>query len=274
MTDSGPGCEIAPVTVAMADVVSHLDETLGAAGFRDYCPNGLQVEGGPQVKGVTRVATGVSASMAFLQKAREWGAELVVVHHGLVWGPGISRLTGVTGARVRHLMKHDTSLAAYHLPLDAHPTLGNNAGLADALGLPQRSREGFGDVKGHALGMLTRLAAPLSRKELLGRVRDGVTGGAEPQFMFPHGPDAITCIGLCTGAASDLLEDAARAGCDTFITGELAERSGEVARELGVNLVAAGHYATEVFGPMRLAEEIGRVFPDVTAEFIDIPSPL
>src|SRR5688572_27592778 len=131
------------MTVRLGDVVSFLDETLDAGAFRDYGPNGLQVEGAHEVD---RVVTGVSANMELFAKAAEVGADLVVVHHGLVWGAGIERVTGATARRLGFLLEHKMSLCAYHLPLDAHPRLGNNVGLADAIGLgPARSP--FGEVR-------------------------------------------------------------------------------------------------------------------------------
>ena len=165
------------------------------------------------------------------------------------------------------------SLAAYHLPLDKHARLGNNVGLCDALGLGGE-RAAFGDVRGVALGMAGSWAAPLSRDEAIARIAGGVCRGHAPRFVFPHGPDTVRRVGVCSGAASDLLEAAAAAGCDLFVTGELAERAGDLAKELQVTLVAAGHYATEVFGPMRLAEELRVRFPSVDAEFVGVPSPL
>ncbi len=256
------------MAVLLGEVVSFLDSTLEISRFRDYGPNGLQVEGRPQVE---RIVTGVSANMALLQEGQS--ADLIVVHHGLIWGPGIPRVTGSVAKRLGFLLRHEISLAGYHLPLDFHPTLGNNAGLADAIGLgPNRS--GFGDVRGHALGLVGEFPAPLSRDDALDAIKRGVSGGGELRFVFPFGPETVRKVGLCTGAASDLLEEAASCGCDLFVTGELAERAGELARELGVTLVAAGHVATEVFGPMRLATALRAKFPDVTVDFVDVPSPL
>jgi dinuclear metal center YbgI/SA1388 family protein len=199
-------------------------------------------------------------------------ADLVVVHHGLIWGGGIASVTGATARRLGALLSNHISLAAYHLPLDKHAALGNNAGLADALGLPA-ARKGFGDVRGHELGVCVDLPDPISRDELVARVESGVSHGA-PRFVFPSGPDKVRRVGLCTGAASDLLEAAAEAGCDAYITGELAERAGELARELQITLVAAGHHATEVFGPARLATALAGQFPGLHVEFVNIPSPL
>lgn len=254
----------------LRDVVGHLDSVLEIGRFRDYGPNGLQVEGAAHV---ATVVTGVSASAELLHRAVELHADLVVVHHGLIWNPGLSKIAGPLARRLNLLLANTMSLAAYHLPLDAHARLGNNAGLADALGL-EPQRETFGDVKGIALGVAGAWRAPLSRDAAIARVGAGVLAGAAPRFVFPHGPDTVAKVGLCTGAASDLLEAAAGAGCDMFVTGELAERAGELARELNITLVAAGHVATEVFGPMRLAEELRQRFAGLHAEFVPTDNPL
>jgi dinuclear metal center YbgI/SA1388 family protein len=258
------------MTVRLRDVVSHLDTLLEIDRFRDYAPNGLQVEGRQEVD---RVVTGVTACAELFRRAAERDADLVVVHHGLIWGGGIRQVTGPMARRLGFLLERGISLAAYHLPLDAHAAVGNNAGLADAIGLAPE-RQAFGDVRGHALGVAGAWPEPLSRKDALARIASGVLGGAEPQFVFPYGPDKVRRVGLCTGAASDLLEAAAGAGCDLFITGELAERAGELARELQITLVAAGHYATEVFGPGRVQAELERAFPGLEAAFVGVPSPL
>ena len=252
------------------EVVGYLDATLEIERFRDYAPNGLQVEG---VLEVERVVTGVSASAELISRAVEQHADLIVVHHGLVWGGGISKIAGPMARRLKLLLGNDVSLAAYHLPLDKHARLGNNVGLADALALGP-VRESFGDVRGTALGLAGSWPQPLSRDEAVGRIAGGVCKGRAPRFVFPYGPATVRKIGLCTGAASDLIEAAAASGCDLFLTGELAERAGDLARELQITLVAAGHVATEVFGPMRLADELRMRFPGLEAQFVDIASPL
>jgi dinuclear metal center YbgI/SA1388 family protein len=258
------------MTVPLRDLLAHLDATLEIGQFRDYAPNGLQVEGKRLVK---KVVTGVSASAALLERAIERGADLVIVHHGLIWGGGLGKIEGPMARRLKLLLAHDVSLAAYHLPLDKHPRLGNNAGLADALGL-EGERSWFGDVRGVPLGLAGSWGAPLPLAQALERISAGVCQGTSPRFAFPYGPAEVRRVGLCTGAASDLIEEAARAGCDMFVTGELAERAGDLARELEITLVAAGHYATEIFGPMRIADELARVFPVIAAEFVPSPSPL
>jgi dinuclear metal center YbgI/SA1388 family protein len=255
--------------VHLRDVVGYLDATLEIERFKDYAPNGLQVEGALEVE---RIVTGVSASAELIGRAIELGADLIVVHHGLVWGPGISKIAGPLARRLKLLLGNDVSLAAYHLPLDKHARLGNNTGLADVLSLSP-TREAFGEVRGTPLGLAGTWSTPLSRADAIARVGAMVCKG-EPRFVFPHGPDQVRKVGLCTGAASDLLEAAAAAGCDMFVTGELAERAGELAKELQITLVAAGHVATEVFGVMRLADELRMKFPSVETRYIDVPSPL
>lgn len=258
------------MTVRLSEVVSMLDTTLEIDRFRDYGPNGLQVEGSAEVE---RIVTGVSANAELFARAIELSADLVVVHHGLIWGGGIGRVTGPTAQRLKLLLENGISLAAYHLPLDKHPRLGNNVGMADAMALTA-DRDWFGDVRGHALGLRGSWAEPLSRDEAIARIGAGVCGGRAPRFVFPYGPERVRRVGLCTGSASDMLEDAAAAGCDVFVTGELAERAGELARELQITLVAAGHHATEVFGPRRLADELQLHYSGLDVRFVDVPNPL
>jgi len=256
--------------VHLREVVGFLDSTLEIDRFKDYAPNGLQVEG---VMDVENVVTGVSASAELISRAIEQHADLIVVHHGLVWGSGITRIAGPMARRLRLLLGNEVSLAAYHLPLDKHARLGNNTGLADAIALAP-NRDAFGDVRGTALGLSGSWPQPLTRDEAIGRIAGGVCKGQSPRFVFPYGPDVVRKVGVCSGAASDLIEAAANAGCDLYLTGELAERAGDLAKELQITLVAAGHYATEVFGPMRLADELRMRFPSLTVQFLPSPSPL
>ncbi len=250
----------------LQDIVGHLDDILQIKDFKDYGPNGLQIEGCPEVK---RVVCGVSANMELLEKAIELDAQLVVVHHGLIWGPGLTSISGVVGKRVAAFCKQDISLAAYHLPLDKHATLGNNAGIARALNIPVVGT--FGNVRGHDIGLVCEWNDAKSKstfeslmQEVFGRI----------PFQFWHGQSKVRRVGICSGAASDLLEAAASAGCDLFLTGELAERAGDTAKELSVNLVAAGHYATEVFGPQSLAQELQAKFSNLSVTFAGTPTPL
>lgn len=258
------------MTVALREIVSFLDTTLEIHEFRDFAPNGLQVEGALDV---VTVVTGVSATADLIQRAIDLDADLIVVHHGLIWGGGLQRVAGPVAQRLRLLLANHVSLAAYHLPLDAHPRLGNNVGLCDAIGLGP-SRERFGDTKGIALGLAGMWPEPIPTAAAIARVGAGVGGGESPRFVFPHGPPQVQRVGVCSGAASDLLEAAALARCDLFVTGELAERAGDLAAELQITLIAAGHYATEVFGPMRIADALRTQFPGLNVQFIPTPSPL
>jgi dinuclear metal center YbgI/SA1388 family protein len=256
--------------VHLRDVVGYLDTTLEIERFNDYAPNGLQVEGTMEVD---NVVTGVSASAELISRAIEDHADLIVVHHGLIWGPGLTKIAGPLARRLQLLLGNEVSLAAYHLPLDKHPRLGNNVGLCDALALGA-SRDPFGNVRGTPLGLAGQWSTPLTRDDAISRIAAGVCKGQQPRFVFPHGPPVVRRVGVCSGAASDLLEAAANAGCDLFLTGELAERAGDLAKELQITLVAAGHYATEVFGPMRIAEELRLRFPTLNVQFVPVPSPL
>ncbi|MEO8704472.1 MAG: Nif3-like dinuclear metal center hexameric protein [Kofleriaceae bacterium] len=256
--------------VHLRDVIGYLDTTLEIDRFRDFAPNGLQVEGAMEID---TIVTGVSASAELISRAIEQHADLIVVHHGLVWGSGLTKIAGPLARRLQLLLGNDVSLAAYHLPLDKHARLGNNVGLCDALAL-DATRDPFGDVRGTPLGLAGQWSTPLTREDAIGRIAAGVCQNQQPRFVFPYGPAVVRRVGVCSGAASDLLEAASEAGCDLYLTGELAERAGDLAKELQITLVAAGHYATEVFGPMRIADELRLRFPDVSVEFVPVPSPL
>ncbi|MBA2545165.1 MAG: Nif3-like dinuclear metal center hexameric protein [Deltaproteobacteria bacterium] len=256
--------------VHLRDVVGYLDTTLEIDRFKDFAPNGLQVEGAMEVD---TVVTGVSASAELISRAIEMHADLIVVHHGLVWGNGLTMIAGPLARRLQLLLGNDVSLAAYHLPLDKHARLGNNVGLCDALGLGAQ-REPFGDVRGQPLGLAGQWSQPLTRDDAIARIAAGVCKGQTPRFVFPHGPAIVRRVGVCSGAASDLLEAASANHCDLYVTGELAERAGDLAKELQITLVAAGHYATEVFGVQRVAEELRLRFPALTVQFVPVPNPL
>ena len=239
-----------------------LDEWLAPASFTDAAENGLQVEGGPDVE---RVVCGVTASLELIELALEVGAHAIVVHHGLVWGGGMRRLDGWLGARVRRLMKADVSLFAYHLPLDAHAELGNNAQLARALGV--KETRPFGRYKGQLIGVAGALPEPLAPAAFLDRVAARV-GPVHPASRLAG---AVRTVGVCSGGAADLLNDAVAERLDVFVTGEPAEWSHAVARETGVGFVAAGHHATERFGPMALADRL--TAHGLDARFIDVENP-
>jgi dinuclear metal center YbgI/SA1388 family protein len=250
----------------LVDIVQELDGLLEPERFEDYCPNGLQV---PGAETVATVATGVTAHVELFERARAEGAELVLAHHGIFWGPGPGPIDAALARRLRILFAGDMSLLAYHLPLDAHPEVGNNALLAHALGA--QPSEPFAPHRGEPIGCLAELpggGVPIA--ELLTRVRNVTT--REP-FAFDCGPPLVRRLAIVTGAGADHLAEAIAAGADAFLTGEPTERVMAQAREAGVHFIAAGHYATETFGVRRLGELLAERL-DVRHVFIDVPNPV
>jgi dinuclear metal center YbgI/SA1388 family protein len=248
------------------EITGFCDELLDVGSFEDYGPNGLQVPGAQEV---SRVATGVSANLELLQLAVDSGAELVMTHHGLLWGSEVSPLSVPMAARLRALLCANASLAAYHLPLDAHPEIGNNALLRDALRLEPDERP-FGEAKGSAVGVIGRTAEPIDVAELRRRLTEAV--GREP-LVFDAGPQKISSIGIVTGAGGFALHEAGPLGLDALVTGEPSEPVMGEAREYGIHFLAGGHYDTETFGIRRLGELVAERF-SVEHEFIDVPNPV
>ncbi|MEA3243903.1 MAG: Nif3-like dinuclear metal center hexameric protein [Pseudomonadota bacterium] len=249
----------------LIELVDYCDRLLDAASFQDYCPNGLQVEGRGEVD---KIVSGVTASQALIDAALQQRADLILVHHGFFWKGEDPCLTGMKQRRIRALLANDISLLAYHLPLDAHPRLGNNAQLAQRLGLVEQGR--FGDGRGPELACYGRLQEPLSSdglseriKRVLGRKPQCITGGAGP----------LQGIGWCSGAAQGYLEAAARRGLDAFISGEISEPSVHIAREYGIDYFAAGHHATERYGVQALGAHLSNEFA-IEHIFIDIENPV
>ncbi len=253
-------------TVASRDeIVAFLDDHLDAEGYPDALPIGLQVVGAPEVR---RVATGVSASLELFERAADDGAQMLIVHHGLFWSSEPRRIGERERARLRCLFDHDLSLVAYHLALDAHPEVGNNALICRALGLADPV--GFGVHGDRTIGFLATADPPLPLADLLDRVRAEIN--PEP-LVFDAGPAAIRRVAVISGAAAQDVLPAADAGADCFLTGEPREPVMAQAREAGIHFVAAGHYATEVFGVRALGELLAQRF-GVEHSFIDIPNPI
>jgi dinuclear metal center YbgI/SA1388 family protein len=258
-----------PVSAALAsvsDILSYLDELLDCEGFDDHGPNGLQVPGRAMVD---VVVTGVSASRELFERAAELRAGLVVVHHGLLWDKAPRRLSPTLAGRLRTLLCREIGLAAYHLPLDAHPECGNNALIARGLGC--EDARPFSPHRGRSIGVAARLpGGGIAPADLVDRVRS-LTGRAP--LVFPAGPDPVTTIGIVSGGAAGALSDAVEAGLDAFLTGEPAEPAMTEATEAGIHFIAAGHYATETFGVRRLGELLEERF-GVRHHFVDVPNPV
>ena len=250
----------------LANLLAYLDELLTPASFSDYGPNGLQVPGPDQIE---TVVTGVSASAELFERAAGEGANLVLVHHGIFWSGAPLALTKAAKRRLELLFEHDMALAAYHLPLDGHPEVGNNALIATGLGCSRH--EPFALHKGMAIGVAGSFDGDgIDALELVARVRE-LTDRAPLAFL--SGPERIRTIGIVSGAGSDYLADAVAAGHDAFLTGEPAERVMTQAAEDGIHFIAAGHYATETFGVRRLGDLLAERF-GIKHVFVDVLNPI
>jgi dinuclear metal center YbgI/SA1388 family protein len=244
-------------------LVTYLDQYLDSHG-RDYGPNGLQVEGREEIR---KIVTGVSACQDLFVRAREAGADAVLVHHGLFWEGMPRSLTGIQYRRVAELIRGEMNLLAYHLPLDRHLEVGNNAVAGRQLGL--EDIEPFGLHDGLPVGVKGRFPAPIPAAELLERTRRIY---AQEPLAYMSGPDTVSTLGIISGGGQRDFYTAIEEGLDAYITGEVTEWVMNVARESGVHYLAAGHYATERFGVQALGEHLRERF-GVEVEFIDVPNP-
>jgi dinuclear metal center YbgI/SA1388 family protein len=243
------------------EMVSWADEYLDLASYPDYGPMGLQVVGASDVE---KLVCGVSASRELFARAADADAQMVLVHHGLLWEKESRRIGPVLRERLRALFDADLSLVAYHLALDAHPEVGNNALLCDELGIEREGR--FAD--GYGFG--GRLAQPLPVEDVAARVQEQL--GQMP-LVFAYGPEPVVRVAVCSGGAARYVGEAATEGYDCFVTGEADEPTKHAAKEAGIHFVAGGHYATETLGVRALAARIGERF-DVDWEFVDLPNPV
>lgn len=243
-------------------IVGYLDRELRIADFKDSANNGLQVENSGRAG---RVCCGVDASMEFFEAAAERGANLLVCHHGLSWGDSLKHITGLNYRRLAFLVRNDMALYACHLPLDAHPRLGNNAQLCRALGL--KRLKPFGLYNGRLIGFRGELARPMSLKAFKSMVCR-VTGAPDMKTM-DFGKKTVRRIGVISGGAAAEVVDAAEAGLDVYLSGEPQLMAYNLAREYGINAIFAGHYATERFGVMAVGAELRRRF-GVQSGFVDL----
>jgi dinuclear metal center YbgI/SA1388 family protein len=251
---------------SLYEILDQLESLLAPSRFDDYGPNGLQIPGRETVE---TIATGVSANAELFERARAEGADLVLVHHGLLWAGPPRPLDRAAKRRLQLLFDADMSLAAYHLPLDGHLQHGNNALLAAAIGC--EGWEPFGGHKGATIGVAGRLPGEgIAPSELVARVRQATQ--REP-LAFTDGAERVRTVGIVSGAGADYLEEAIAAGLDAFVTGEPIERVMSRAREAGVHFLAAGHYATETFGVRRLGDLLAAEF-GVRHVFVDVPNPI
>lgn len=250
--------------VSRDELVSWLNDYLKVGALPDPSLNGLQIEGTDTIR---RVAASVDTSLKTLQAAAEAGADILLVHHGLFWGKPIS-LTGPHGQRVRTALNADLNLYAAHIPLDAHPEVGNNAVIAGALSL--QNQQPFGDWMGHKIGIAGELPRQHTLQEFADRVQK-LTG--EICLVHGGGPPNVHRIGIVTGEGSDAIPEAAALGLDTLLTGEPAHKNFHNAFEYGVNVIYAGHYETEIFGVRALAAKIEDKF-GLPWQFLNFPTGL
>ncbi|MBA1265683.1 Nif3-like dinuclear metal center hexameric protein [Stutzerimonas stutzeri] len=251
------------MAIALATLVAETDRYLGVTKIADYCPNGLQVEGRPQVR---RIVSGVTASQALLDAAVAAEADVVLVHHGYFWKNEDARVVGMKQRRLKTLLSHDISLLAYHLPLDVHEEVGNNVQLARLLGL---SIEGpLEPDNPKSVGLIGSLATPLTPAEFARLVQEKLQ--REPLMIEGNG--LISRVGWCTGGAQGYIDHAVAAGVDAYLTGEISEPTVHSARENGLSFFAAGHHATERYGIQALGDYLARRFA-IEHIFIDCPNP-
>jgi dinuclear metal center YbgI/SA1388 family protein len=242
------------------EIVAFADEFLDIGSYPDYGPMGLQVAGTDEVR---KIACGVSASRELFERASEAGAQLVLVHHGLIWDKDTRVIGPLERGRLEALFHADLNLVAYHLALDAHPEIGNNALLAAELGVERERR--FTDW-----GYGGRLQEPMPVRELANRVQEKLD---RPPLVFSYGPEEVARVAVLTGGAARYVREAAGGGYDCFLTGEADEPTKYAAKEAGIHFIAAGHYATETLGVRALAAKLADEF-GVEWEFVDLPNPV
>ena len=249
----------------LQELVSYTNTLLDIHQFRDYCPNGLQVEGRNEVQ---TLISGVTASQAFLEAAINADADALLVHHGYFWQGEDPCICGMKKKRLARLLEANVSLLAYHLPLDAHAKYGNNAQLAKLLGF--NAEGNFGRGPGDELGMYATLSASMSPDAFAAHLGAGL--GRIPLHIAGSASE-IRTVAWCTGAAQGYIEQAVRIGVDAFVSGEISEQTVHVARETGIHFYAAGHHATERYGVQALGGHLADRFT-INHRFIDIDNPV
>ncbi|WP_445116256.1 Nif3-like dinuclear metal center hexameric protein [Acinetobacter sp. WZC-1] len=250
---------------SLNDIINWCDQTLKSSEFKDYAPNGLQIEGRAEIK---KILCAVTAAQEAIDAAILQNADLLLVHHGYFWKGEAPEITGMRGKRIRRLIQQDISLVAYHLPLDSHPTLGNNAAIAEILeldnigALDPAERNPIGNI-----GYLKHAMTPTDFRQYLTE-RLGFNA-----IHLPAEKEFIQKIGFCTGGAQDFISKAAHQQCDAYISGEVSERTFYEARELNVHYYACGHHATEKYGVQRLAAALAEQF-NIEFSYFELNNPI
>lgn len=247
------------------EIIQYCNDFLSIENFKDYCPNGLQVEG--DNREVKKIVTGVSLSEEFIDLAIAEDADLVICHHGMIWNNDDRVIQGPFKRKLYKLMSKGIAAAAYHLPLDFHDVLGNNVQLAKKIGL--YDLEGLEQAPGYAEGVMGAIT-PCSVEELVGKLNSVLE---RQPVVLPFGKDKLNKVAIVTGGAQGYFEKAIKAGADCFITGEVSEKNYGMSQEYGVHFISAGHYATEKCGIQALGKHImGQL--DIICDFIEFPNPI
>ena len=249
----------------LQDIIQWCDQTLKSSEFKDYAPNGLQIEGKTEVR---KILAAVTASQDAIDAAIRENADLLLVHHGYFWKGEAYPITGMRGKRIKSLIQHDISLLAYHLPLDSHPSLGNNVAIADLLKLERI--EALDPSERHPIGNIGYLNQPMPVEDFKKFVSKKLKFDAT---HLPADKNMIEKVGFCTGGAQDFIVKAAEQGCDAYISGEVSERTFYEAKELGVHYFACGHHATERYGVQRLGQAISEQF-DIEYVYFELNNPI
>lgn len=256
------------MTLTNLELERIIDEKLNSKAISDYAPNGLQVEGKREIQ---RVITGVTATLPLIEKAIEQQADAIIVHHGYFWKSENPCIRGMKGKRIKQLLVNDINLFGYHLPLDVHPELGNNAQLAQHLGV--KNLQGLED-RPNSIPVYGELETPISAQELAQRIEKVL--GRKPvvcdEFIAEYPQKLIKTVALCTGGGQGYIDLAASKGIDAFISGEISEQTTHSAREQGIYFFAAGHHATERDGVKALGEWLAQEY-GLDVEFVDIDNP-
>jgi dinuclear metal center YbgI/SA1388 family protein len=249
---------------SLKTIETELNNLLQPELFDDYCPNGLQVEGRQEIN---RIVTGVTACQALIEQAIAEQADLLLVHHGYFWRGEDPTVTGIRRARIRSLLQHEINLFAYHLPLDVHPEVGNNARLGRLLGL--RVTGEFARYQGRSIGLIGTLEKGMAPGQFAELLENRLF---RRPLMIEGQKSLVETVAWCTGAAQNYIEDAVSAGADAFLTGEVSEPTVHIARESGISFFAAGHHATERYGVQAVGEYLAKRF-SLQHRFIDIDNP-
>ena len=252
------------MSITRDGLTEYLTDYLEVDEFNDYCPNGLQFEGRSEIN---KIITGVSASVDLFEKAVEKKADAIITHHGLIWDFDRPIYRGGYKKRVKLLMEHDISLFGFHLPLDAHKKVGNNAVICKTLGLKKITP--FGEYKGQFIGIHGELDK-MDANAFFELVRTKIN---EDLIVFAFGPDEIKNVGIISGGAQKEVKQAVLGGLDVYVTGEVSEYTLHFVKEEGIHFIAAGHHATERFGIQALGDHLKNQF-DVEVEYIEIPNPI